>query len=103
MELDGVLKSWAVPKEPPSEPGVKRLAIPTADHPLSYIDFEGVIPEKEYGAGVVRIWDSGLYELESRTASKIVFRLRGKRLQGRYVLIRAAWRGRGDWLFFRTE
>lgn len=78
--MDGVLKSWAVPKEPPSTPGVKRLAIQVEDHDLSYIDFEGIIPEGEYGAGSVEIWDRGTYILESRSENEIKFTLKGKRL-----------------------
>jgi len=74
------LKSWAVPKEPPSTPGVKRLAIQVEDHDLSYIDFEGIIPEGEYGAGSVEIWDRGTYILESRSENEIKFTLKGKRL-----------------------
>jgi bifunctional non-homologous end joining protein LigD len=89
LELDGVLKSWAVPKGPPEEPGTRRLAVQVEDHPVGYIDFEGTIPSG-YGAGTVRIWDSGRFELESRAPSKLVFRLRGRRLDGRYSLVRTA-------------
>jgi len=100
LELDGVLKSWAVPKEPPQSPGVKRLAVQTEDHPVDYISFEGSIPEGEYGAGTVKIWDSGNYNLESRDEKKLVFQLRGKKLQGRYVLVNT--RG-NQWIFFKSK
>jgi DNA ligase D-like protein (predicted 3'-phosphoesterase) len=101
--MDGVLKSWAIPKDPPTKPNIKRLAIPVEDHPLDYINFEGVIPEGGYGAGTVKIWDSGTYELESRTPSKIVFRLLGKKMRGRYVLIQTKW-GKGiNWLLFQAK
>ena len=73
LEMDGVLKSWAVPKEPPTEPGLKRLAIQAEDHELSYTEFEDEIPEGEYGAGKVEIWVKGKYELIDRKPKKIVF------------------------------
>jgi len=98
--MDGVLKSWAVPKEPPSTPGVKRLAIQVEDHDLSYIDFEGTIPEGEYGAGSVEIWDKGTYILEARSENEIKFTLKGKRLVGGYVLLRLKDR---DWLLFKRK
>jgi DNA ligase D-like protein (predicted 3'-phosphoesterase) len=99
LELDGVLKSWAVPKTPPTERGTKRLAIPTEDHDLSYADFAGTIPEGRYGAGTVEIWDTGEYLLEERTEGKLVFELRGTRLSGRYCLIRL--KDDDKWLLFR--
>lgn len=101
LEMDGVLKSWAVPKEPPLEPGVKRLAIETEDHDLSYANFEGVIPEGHYGAGKVEIWDRGKYELLERTDEKIVFALHGRILSGIYVLLRFEKAGEGSWLLFK--
>ena len=101
LEMDGVLKSWAVPKEPPEKSGVKRLAIQVDDHELSYAYFEGEIPEGEYGAGRVRIWDKGTFEIISRKASKIVFRLNGMKLKGEYVLLRFKKAGEKEWLFFR--
>lgn len=98
--MDCVLKSWAVPKEPPSTLGVKRLAIQVEDHDLSYIDFEGVIPEGEYGAGSVEIWDSGTYTLVSRSNEQIKFILNGRRLKGSYILLKI--RGK-NWLFFKRR
>jgi bifunctional non-homologous end joining protein LigD len=89
LELDGVLKSWAVPKGPPEEPGLRRLAVQVEDHPVGYIDFEGTIPSG-YGAGEVKLWDGGTFELESRALAKLVFRLSGRRLSGRYSLVRTA-------------
>src|SRR2546428_6624201 len=87
LELDGVLKSWAVPKGPPTEPGIKRLAVQVPDHPLSYFDFEGTIPEGEYGAGTVKVWDKGTYILELREPRKYHVPLKGKKLKGNYRLI----------------
>lgn len=101
LEMDGVLKSWAVPKEPPTEPSVKRLAVEVEDHPLSYIDFEGTIPEGIYGAGKVEIWDKGTYTLKHRNKDKIEFILHGERLSGDYVLIR--FKGVKNWLFFKKK
>jgi len=103
LELDYVLKSWAVPKEPPVEAGVKRLAVEVPDHDVSYINFEGVIPEGSYGAGTVKIWDSGIFELESRSDEKIVFVLKGKKMIGKYVLLKFAKTGEKNWLLFRKE
>jgi DNA ligase D-like protein (predicted 3'-phosphoesterase) len=87
LELDGALKSWAVPKEPPRESGIKRLAVQVEDHPLSYADFHGII-EEGYGKGTVKIWDSGKFELLDRKPEKIVFKLKGRKMKGEYVLVR---------------
>ncbi|MBN2518513.1 MAG: 3'-phosphoesterase [Candidatus Altiarchaeota archaeon] len=103
LELDGVLKSWAVPKEPPLGTGVKRLAVMTEDHPIDYASFEGEIPKGQYGAGSVRIWDSGTYELKERTGDKIEFLPKGKRLAGTYVLIRFKRAGPKGWLLFKAK
>ena len=101
LEMDGVLKSWAVPKEPPTEKGVRRLAVLVEDHPLEYADFEGTIPEGQYGAGIVEIWDKGTYKLIDRKPHKIVFEINGKRLKGRYCLLR--FKGEKNLLFFKTK
>lgn len=101
LELDGVLKSWAIPKEPPLRPGVRRLAIEVEDHPLSYIDFEGIIPEGQYGAGIVKIWDKGTYRMESRKPEKLVFTLNGEKMRGGYVLLR--FKEEGQWLLFKKK
>ncbi len=87
LEMGNVLKSWAVPKEPPTQPGIRRLAVQVEDHELSYIDFEGTIPEGEYGAGTVEIWDKGTYTLKNRDDKIIEFTLDGSRLKGNYALI----------------
>jgi len=87
LEMEGVLKSWAVPKGPPEEPGVRRLAVQTEDHPVSYIDFEGEIAEGLYGAGQVTIWDHGTYDLLERSEKALVIDLHGARLHGGYVLV----------------
>ena len=102
LEMDGVLKSWAVPKEPPMTPGVRRLAVEVEDHPLDYIGFEGTIPEDEYGAGTVSIWDKGTYGLESRKPDKLVFNLNGEKMRGRYTLVRFTEKPE-NWLFFKTK
>ncbi len=100
LEMDGVLRSWAVPKGPPEGVGERRLAVQVEDHPLSYGDFEGAIPEGQYGAGTVSIWDRGTYTLEKRTAGELRFVLHGERLRGPFALIRMHGRPR-DWLLIR--
>jgi len=100
--MDGVLKSWAVPKEPPMSPGVKRLAIMVEDHPLGYADFEGVI-EEGYGAGTVEIWDRGDYELVERTEDRIEADLHGSKLKGVYLLVKFKRAGENNWLFFKGK
>lgn len=112
LEMDGVLKSWAVPKEPSTEPDVKRLAIMVEDHDISYASFEGSIDEGEYGAGKVEIWDKGAYELEARKQEgehgkkadkKLVFVLHGKKLKGRFTLLKFDKAGPNNWLLFKTK
>lgn len=88
LELDNVLKSWAVPKGLPEKTGIRRLAVQTEDHNLDYIDFEGEIPEGFYGAGKVKIFDLGTFELVERSEKKIVFVLKGKRFFGKYTLLK---------------
>jgi bifunctional non-homologous end joining protein LigD len=99
LEADGVLKSWAVPKQPTLDPAVKRLAARVEDHPLAYADFSGTIPEGQYGAGMVTIWDKGTYEnmLEGRPHAQTVTGgieagplevLHGRKLKGGFALIR---------------
>lgn len=88
LEHDGVLKSWAVPKGPPERPGERRLAVEVEDHPLEYAEFEGVIPEGEYGAGKVEIWDRGWFEPLKWEPDEIIVELHGERLRGHYALIR---------------
>jgi bifunctional non-homologous end joining protein LigD len=101
LERNGVLVSWAVPKEPPTEKGVRRLAIQTEDHPMEYRSFEGIIPEGEYGAGTVELWDTGTYETEKWTEDEeIIVVIHGNRLKGRFCLIRFK-RVKNGWLFFR--
>jgi bifunctional non-homologous end joining protein LigD len=97
LERDGVLASWAVPKGLPRVKGQRHLAVHTEDHPMEYGSFEGRIPEGHYGAGVVRMWDRGTYDVLEWTASKVSFRLHGERHHGEYHLVKTS-RGEGDWL-----
>lgn len=113
LEWDGVLKSWAVPKGPSPEPGTRRLAVEVEDHPLEYGGFEGQIPKGNYGAGTVEIWDAGTWEPEGdpRTGLRdgsLHFRLHGRRLHGRWNLVRMDRResGRTDkpqWLLIKSR
>jgi DNA ligase D-like protein (predicted 3'-phosphoesterase) len=100
LERDGVLRSWAVPKQPPTQKGMKRLAVETEDHPIGYADFEGVIPEGEYGAGTVEIWDKGTYETEKWREDEIIIHINGTKLNGRYCLIKFK-KQENAWLFFK--
>jgi len=118
LEVDGALKSWAVPKGPSTDPRDKRLAIPTEDHPLAYADFEGVIPEGQYGAGTVIVWDRGKYDNitkkdgQKAALSKALERghalvfLHGKKLRGGYALKRFRGRknnGSEQWLLVKMD
>ena len=121
LEINGALKSWAVPKEPPTTKGIKRLAIEVEDHPLDYATFEGTIPEGNYGAGKVEIWDNGTFELLEQTAplgvypkgtspqkselgGKIEFKLNGKKMKGVFVLIKTSYGNKPEksWLWFKV-
>ncbi len=117
LEIDGTLKSWSVPKGPSTNPSVKRMAIPTEDHPLAYAVFEGSIPREEYGGGTVLIWDKGRIKSikkdeegnpmsleESFKAGSIEIDLNGKKLQGGYNLIKMkGGRMRGNWLLMKQD
>ena len=102
LEINGVLVSWAVPKEPPKAKGIKRLAVMTEDHPIGYEKFHGEIPKGEYGGGKVEIWDSGFYELKIKDEKKIEFFIHGKKLKGLYVLVKTNFGKSGkSWLLFK--
>jgi bifunctional non-homologous end joining protein LigD len=113
LELDGVLRSWAVPKGPSLDPGERRLAVQTEDHPLEYGDFEGVIPEGQYGAGEVLLWDHGSWSTDepdpaaALNGGKLKFRLEGKKLHGLWTLVRmqgrAAEEGKSNWLLIKDR
>lgn len=103
LERDGVLKSWAVPKGMPGQKGVKHLAVEVADHAVSYAGFAGDIAEGQYGAGKVAIWDRGSFAEEVWTADKIVVNLQGKKLQGRFCLLRFQKAGDKTWLLFTLQ
>lgn len=115
IEVGGALKSWAVPRGPSTDPREKRLAVPTEDHPLEYADFEGVIPEGEYGAGTVLVWDRGGYEnLTESDGEQVpigraledghaVIRLHGRKLKGGYVLQRTVGADDEKWLLIKVD
>ena len=119
LEMEGVLKSWAVPKGPSTDPDVKRLAMMVEDHPYDYRTFEGIIPKGQYGGGTVIVWDEGTYEPaepEGETKNehdkqlraclhggKIKFILKGKKLKGEFALIKAHGRGENGWLLMKLE
>jgi DNA ligase D-like protein (predicted 3'-phosphoesterase) len=116
LEVDGVLKSWAVPKGPSTNPRDKRLAMPTEDHPMEYAEFEGVIPRGEYGAGPVIVWDRGTYEnrtvdrqgrevpaAEAIEKGELKMRLHGEKLNGTYVLVRTGGGDRERWLLIKER
>jgi len=100
LEMEGVLKCWAVPKGVPLEPGVRRLAVQVEDHPLEYLDFAGTVPEGQYGAGTVEIWDKGGFTLEKRAPGQLEFILNGEKLSGGYVLIHTDGR---NWLLLKRK
>jgi bifunctional non-homologous end joining protein LigD len=100
LEHDGTLASWAVPKGIPPDPRRNHLAVRTEDHPLEYLDFHGVIPEGEYGAGSMKIWDRGTYELHKFRDDEVMITFHGERLHGRYVLFRT---GGKNWMIHRMD
>ncbi len=112
LELNGTLLSWAVPKGPSTDPSVKRLAMQVEDHPMEYANFEGVIPEGEYGGGTVMVWDTGKWTPEIEDAEEglkkgdLKFNLQGKKLKGSWVLVRTHGFGsRADksWLLIKHK
>ena len=117
LEMNGVLKSWAIPKGPSMNPKEKRLAIMVEDHPYTYKDFEGTIPEGNYGAGTVIVWDSGIYTLADKKATETVeakfksglqnghlsFILSGKKLKGEFSLVRLKINQKNAWLLMKKE
>lgn len=117
LEMDGVLKSWAIPKGPSMNPEEKRMAIMVEDHPFAYKDFEGIIPEGNYGAGKVMVWDTGTYTLadeenEGQEADKfsagiekghLSIVLKGKKLKGEFALVRLKIKQKNAWLLIKKE
>ena len=101
LEMDDVAKSWAVPKQIPEKQGEKRLAMQTADNTIEYMSFEGTIPEGEYGAGRVSIWDEGDYELLKQEDNEIKIKFHGKKLKGQYVFVPFKKAGDDGWLIIK--
>ncbi len=102
IEMHGVLRSWAIPKGPSMDDSQKRLAVLVDDHPLEYIDFEGIIPEGSYGAGAVVVWDNGTYDLLEEKTDKISFILKGKKLKGNFILVRMKGKEK-EWLLIKQK
>jgi len=119
LQMEGVLKSWAVPKGPSTDPTVKRLAMMVEDHPYDYRNFEGIIPKGQYGGGTVIVWDQGTYEaaegtfadtksmeknlLQQLHKGKIVFTLHGEKLKGAYALVKSSYQGENSWLLMKAK
>lgn len=117
LEIDNTLKSWAIPKGPSTDPSVKRMAIPTEDHPLDYADFEGTIPEDQYGGGTVMIWDKGTFKnikkdekgqsislKKSYEMGTLEFWLEGKKLKGGFALVKMkSGKMKGNWLLIKMK
>ena len=117
LEANGVLKSWAIPKKPSLDPAQKRLAVRVEDHPLAYATFRGAIPEGQYGAGTVSIWDHGTYEnllarkpvpqtvAAALEAGRLEFALHGRKLRGKFALIRMRGKGgaKENWLLIKMK
>jgi bifunctional non-homologous end joining protein LigD len=119
LQMEGVLKSWAVPKGPSTDPAVKRLAMMVEDHPYDYRNFEGIIPKGQYGGGTVIVWDEGVYEpaegsftdkksmeknlLHQLHKGKIVFTLHGEKMKGEYALVKSSYRGENSWLLMKVK
>jgi bifunctional non-homologous end joining protein LigD len=111
LEMEGVLKSWAVPKGPSLNPRDKHLAVMVEDHPFEYRNFEGTIAEGEYGAGTVMIWDEGTYQVvgdhsgpEGLERGALKIALAGKKLKGGWMLVRTKWQGHGkNWLLIKER
>lgn len=117
LEIDDTLKSWSVPKGPSTDPSVKRMAIPTEDHPLEYADFEGTIPEDQYGGGTVMIWDKGTFRnikkdkddnpidlSDSYKMGTVEVELDGKKISGGYALIQMkSGNMKGNWLLIKMD
>ena len=117
LEMEGVLKSWAVPKGPSLDPSVKRLAMMVEDHPFDYRTFEGIIPEGNYGAGTVMVWDEGTYEplenpsdnkkeneknlLKQLKAGSVKIVMHGKKLKGEFALVKTHYQGENSWLLIK--